>query len=76
MRSGVQAAIHVEPRTGDLPGGRAGQEGDRRGDVLRLAVVTDRNHLALGFRLLPILRVHIAVGRPWMDKVNGDPARS
>lgn len=58
------------------PGGRAGEEGDRRGDVFRLAVVTDRNHLALGFRLFSVFRVHIAVGRPRMDKVNGDPARA
>ncbi|STW40723.1 Uncharacterised protein [Klebsiella pneumoniae] len=47
-----------------------------RGDVFRLAVVADRNHLALGFRLFSVFRVHIAVGRPWMDKVNGDPARA
>lgn len=33
--------------------------------------MADRNHLALGFRLFSFR--FIAVGRPWMDKVNGDP---
>lgn len=39
VRSGVQTTVHIETGAGDLPGGRAGEEGDRRGDVFRLAVV-------------------------------------
>ena len=37
MRSGVQSAIHVQPRTGDLPGGRAGEEG-KAGDTVQVKV--------------------------------------
>lgn len=74
MRSGVQTAVHIQPRTGDLSGGRAGEEGDRRRDIFRLSVMTDGNHLTLGFCLFAVLRVHIAVGWAGMHQVHGNTA--
>ncbi len=66
---GVQAAVHIQPRTEIWSGGRAGEEGDRRRDIFRLSVMTDSNHLTLGFCLFAVLRVHIALVGPGCTRV-------
>ena len=38
--------------------------------------MTERDHLALGFRLFAVFRVHIAVGGAGMHQVNGNAARA
>ena len=55
VRSGVQTAVNIQPCAGDLSGCRARQEGHGGGNVLRLTVMTNGNHLALGFSLFTVL---------------------
>lgn len=67
LRSGVQTAVDIQTGAGNLPRSRAGEEGDCRCDILRLAVMARGNKLTLRVSLLAVFRVHIAVGRAGVD---------
>ena len=71
----VNKDINIQTGAGDLSGRRAGQKGHRGGDVIRLTVMSDGNKLTLRVGLLPVRRVHIAVGRARMHQVYGNVAR-
>lgn len=71
----VGAAIHHDIGSGDLLRRRAGQERDRLGDILRFAVVAQRDQAALRIGGLTVYRVHITFRRTGFHHIDSNAAR-
>lgn len=73
-RSGAEAAIYIQDSAGDEGGGGAGKEGDRGGDLFRLAIASQSDEGFLPFGGRAVVRVHFRGDGTGLDELDGDVA--
>src|SRR5579863_4769133 len=76
LRSGVHPAVDCQVGTGDERGLRAGDEGNKRGNLVHVSIPIQRNDRLLAYGPLARGGVQIGVNGPRLDIVDRDPPYS